>query len=276
MSDDLHKPLSILLAEDDAGNQKLIKTMLAGEKHSLDIVGNGQLVLDMMEQNDYDVILMDIQMPVMSGIEAAICLRENGVSIPIIAVSANTLEENIEQCLAVGMNCFLSKPVKKGELLGAIHDWCYTKRAAETPLDCFYGKSKTVESEFEIDARTLSFDDKAAFAIFGEDLDLLQEMLGEFLQDQPGKIAGLTEALASNDLERIQQCAHALKGSSGQVGAERLRKLCHAAEHYSRHQESDKLGGLIAAIGEEFQALQKALESHSWQAYRALCGSEPC
>jgi signal transduction histidine kinase len=117
-------PAYILLAEDNKINQKLVKTMLAKACHKVDIVENGRDAVEKVKQIPYDLVLMDIQMPEMDGIQAAQLIRQEGFShLPIIALTANAFEKDREKCLKNGMSHFMTKPLKQAELLGTISKW---------------------------------------------------------------------------------------------------------------------------------------------------------
>ena len=116
-------PLHILLAEDNPANQKLAAYILQDRGHTVEIAGNGEEAVWLFEQNTYDVVLMDVQMPGMDGLEAtaAIRKRENGgCRVPIIAMTAHAMKDDRDRCLAAGMDSYLSKPVKGRELLGLV------------------------------------------------------------------------------------------------------------------------------------------------------------
>jgi CheY-like chemotaxis protein len=110
------KPLSILVAEDNKVNQKLITRLLEKDGHKIQIANNGKEVLACYQKNSYDVILMDIQMPEMDGFETTINIRKKDKKIPIIALTAHAMKGDRERCLNVGMNGYVSKPIKTEEL----------------------------------------------------------------------------------------------------------------------------------------------------------------
>ena len=117
-------PAYILLAEDNKINQKLVKAMLAKACHKVDIVENGRDAVEKVKQISYDLVLMDVQMPEMDGIQAARLIRQEGFShLPIIALTANAFEKDKERCLKSGMSQFMTKPIKQAELLGTIAKW---------------------------------------------------------------------------------------------------------------------------------------------------------
>jgi signal transduction histidine kinase/AmiR/NasT family two-component response regulator len=117
-------PAYILLAEDNKINQKLVKAMLKKAYHKVDIVENGRDAVEKVKQIPYDLVLMDIRMPVMDGMQAAQLIRQEGFSdLPIIALTANAFEKDKQRCLKSGMSHFMTKPLKQAELLGTISKW---------------------------------------------------------------------------------------------------------------------------------------------------------
>jgi two-component system sensor histidine kinase/response regulator len=121
-------PAYILLAEDNKINQKLVKAMLAKACHKVDIVENGRDAVEKVKQIPYDLVLMDVQMPEMDGLQAAQLIRQEGFyHLPIIALTANAFEKDKEKCLKSGMSQFMTKPLKQAELLGTIAK-CLDKR----------------------------------------------------------------------------------------------------------------------------------------------------
>ncbi|NIM11458.1 MAG: response regulator [Candidatus Aminicenantes bacterium] len=127
-------PAYILLAEDNKINQKLVKVMLIKAGHKVDIVENGRDAVEKVKQTPYDLVLMDIQMPEMDGIQAAQLIRQEGFShLPIIALTANAFAKDKEKCLKGGMSHFITKPLKQDELLSTISYWL-DKREADIDL----------------------------------------------------------------------------------------------------------------------------------------------
>ncbi|MGP0076454.1 MAG: response regulator [Bryobacteraceae bacterium] len=115
-------PLSILLAEDNRVNQFLMVRLLEGRGHRVTVAGDGRVALDEVARYRFDVILMDVQMPEMDGLEATRTLRERGVQTPIIAMTAHAMQGDRDKCLSAGMNGYVSKPIQPDEVFGAIDD----------------------------------------------------------------------------------------------------------------------------------------------------------
>jgi CheY-like chemotaxis protein len=120
------RPISILLAEDNPTNQMVAKGLMRNLGYEIDVVDNGQKVLDVVDQKFYDLILMDVQMPVLDGLQTTQKLRMKVIAPKqpiIIAMTANASEEDKQVCLFSGMNDYLSKPVTRGEIIEKIENW---------------------------------------------------------------------------------------------------------------------------------------------------------
>ena len=130
------EPLRVLVAEDNAVNQKLVARLLEKRGHSVKVVANGREALESLEQGTYHLVLMDVQMPEMDGFEATGELRkrekETGLHTPIIALTAHAMKGDRERCLEAGMDGYLTKPIRAKELDDLLEDYT-TPRAAGTP-----------------------------------------------------------------------------------------------------------------------------------------------
>jgi signal transduction histidine kinase/DNA-binding response OmpR family regulator len=188
------RPLRILLAEDNAINQKVAIRLLSREGHTVVATENGREALAWLEQEEFDAVLLDIQMPQMDGFAttAAIRAREAGTGrhLPIIAMTAHALKGDRERCLAAGMDDYLAKPVRMDEVRKA--------------LDAALGAG----------ADAAAYDHAAALAKLDGDEAFLGELAEVFVQDCPGWLAGIETALAAGDVAEARQRAHTLKGAA--------------------------------------------------------------
>jgi CheY-like chemotaxis protein len=128
----LMKP-SVLLAEDNPTTQELLVILLENAGVNVHVVSNGRQAIDFLERERVDLVFMDCQMPEMDGLEATLQLRRNGLSAPIIALTAHAREEDESRCLVAGMNDFLSKPFRKAELEALLDKWLFSGIASDTP-----------------------------------------------------------------------------------------------------------------------------------------------
>jgi PAS domain S-box-containing protein len=191
------RSLRILVAEDNATNQALVVTLLEQVAHHVTTVGNGQEALDAVRRQAFDVILMDLQMPVMDGLEATAAIRAleaaSGRRTPIVAMTAHAMAADRERARAAGMDGYVAKPLRPAELLAAID-------AVAAPA--------SPQEHSGIDSASLLRD-------FGNNRTLLAEVVSVFLGDLPARLAALRSAAERRDAPAIAAAAHAIKGSAG-------------------------------------------------------------
>ena len=246
-------PLQILLAEDNRVNQLVATRMLARLGYRIDVAGNGLEVLEALERQRYDVVLMDVQMPEMDGVEATRRIHQT-YSVEnrpyIIALTANALQGDRERYLAAGMDDYTSKPIRINELTTALANVPTTANLLNNqPLDNgTMRKEEKIPSEPIID---LSIPEDQ----FGEDLEMMMEMLVPmFVEDSATQLAGLQSAVETGDAEQIRKTAHTIKGSSASLGAMQLAKVAGALESAGRT-------GDIAEAQKQYAQLQIAFQT---------------
>jgi CheY-like chemotaxis protein len=200
------RPLRVLIAEDNATNQKLVLALLKQRGHHGVAVGNGRLAVETTAAEAFDLVLMDVQMPEMGGLEAASAIRARerttGGHIPIIALTAHVMAGDREQCLAAGMDAFVPKPLTPEELFAAI------ERLSPPAAGAKASEPAASERERQVDEGTLQ-------ASVGGSPELLAEVVGVFLTDVPGMLERLRTAARAGDGPGLAAAAHALKGSVG-------------------------------------------------------------
>ncbi len=220
-----HHPLKIILVEDNMINKKVAERMLKRLGYSIDHAGNGQLGLDMVLENKYDVVLMDIQMPVMDGITATKKIRQMKKDCEqprIIAVTAHAREGDREKYISCGMDDYISKPIKMDTLVEAL----YASSAIPIIEDEFTSLKKQEVEEF---ANGINFE--ILNNLFGDDVEeFLSEMVPVFLEDSERILHQLKSAIPLGDSKTIKEASHALKGSSASLGMENLSNLCGQLE----------------------------------------------
>lgn len=249
----LHAPTQsyhCLVAEDNPVNQKLVLKMLAFAGHSAELASTGQEAVELAFRHSFDIILMDVQMPGMDGLEATASIRElergTDSHVPILAMTAHAMPGDRERCLRAGMDGYLSKPVRIGDLLRAV--------------DHFAGGA---ESAFEQDAlepqvrdtgskRMGELDYSAALARVGGDTELLQELAGMFMEEYPKLLDEIRRGLGDQNAAVASNAAHQLKGLLAQFGAETARQAAYAVEQPARQ-------GDLAATRQNLQLLEEAM-----------------
>jgi CheY-like chemotaxis protein/HPt (histidine-containing phosphotransfer) domain-containing protein len=226
-------PLRILLAEDNHVNQRVATRLLTKLGHDVQLAENGQLALDALERSEFDVVLMDVQMPVLDGLEAVAAIRRRetstGLHQVIIAMTAHTMSGDRERCLDAGMDHYISKPIDAAavcEALKRVTDQFRLPRAASTPEATETPSASTQPSAFDMDV---------ALAKFDGERDFMMEIAGIFLGGLSDQMTSLKVTLEQGDVSAAARVAHTIKGSVGNFAAERayaaalqLEKDCRA------------------------------------------------
>ncbi len=252
---DAQASLDILLVEDHPVNQKLAIALLSRWGHQVTVAGDGQLALDALAQRRFDLILMDMLMPVMDGLEATRRFRqiEHGPRTPIVAMTANAMQGDRDQCIAAGMDDYLSKPIEIAELQRILAQYlpdAITQPAPET------GPSMTPIAP--IPANPSSFD--YLQALMASDQEMVEIIEEVFLEQWPLDLKKMQQALAVGDLKSVMHVSHALKGTFAMFGARPAVDLAQAIEKQSNEQVADGLGGRLSALVVEVDQLLAAFK----------------
>ena len=226
--------LRILLAEDNPANQKLAAYILQDRGHTVEIAGDGRQALSMARQNRYDVILMDVQMPGIDGLEATKAIRERengGRRVPIIAMTAHAMKGDEERCLAAGMDGYLSKPIDGHEMIALVESLAVgsaTGEATPAVLPSVLGEPTGPKS-------ATVFDLELALKRCFNKRDLLRQMIGFFFKDADSLLPQMRIAFQKGDLREVGRLGHRLKGTIGHVGAEPAIEAARRVEHFLLH-----------------------------------------
>ena len=203
--------VSVLMCEDNEMNQNLMKAVFLTTNHQLDIASNGNEGLQLLKEKEYDVILMDIQMPELDGYETAKIIRnEYRMDIPIIAITAHSTVKERERCLALGMNDYISKPFKKEELLEKIDFLAFGKTDNK---DSFLVHETTTSLESNISLEYLK-------EMSANDDNFLKEMLRLFQKQSGENFELMNNHLSQSNFELAKKVAHKLKSSFSVIGAD--------------------------------------------------------
>lgn len=251
------KPLRILVAEDSPLNAQVALKQLEKLGYAADMVPDGDQVQGALEKADYSIILMDCQMPEMSGYEATRQIREReqeqadqghpGKRIYIIAMTANTKADIREECVRAGMDDYITKPVQLPELAAAVLRGL-ADRAATQALE------EVIDPVIIAGLRQLRMPNQP---------DPLIELIDLFFREAPEKLDAMADAVARNDassLSRFISAVTSLKGSAGSLGARNLAALCDEIEQAARNWSLDDALPLVERAGQEFARVRAALE----------------
>jgi len=265
-------PLRILLAEDNAVNQKLALRLLERLGYRADVAGNGLEVLEALWRQTYDVVLMDVQMPEMDGLEAtrAICREWPPWHRPcIIAMTANVMKEDREECLAAGMDDYMGKPIQVGELVEALSKCQPLGEPAELPSDSAPTTEPTPTDVRPFDGAHVRLPDDildpAAIENLQElavgDAAFLAELMDTFLADAPQLLADMRQAVERGDAARLRLAAHSLKSNSADFGAMTLSNLCRELEGLGRAGKLDGAAEKVTQAEAEYERVKAVLEA---------------
>ena len=203
--------LNVLLVEDHEVNQKLAVTLLTRWGHRVEVAANGQIALEILENKTFDIILMDMMMPVMDGLEATrrIRAKEKDSRTPIIAMTANAMESDRKRCLAAGMDEYLSKPIKSQELQQMLQHFSSPCGPHVLTPTAQRGVAVVAANEFDY-----------ARAITLVDQDVLHIIAQTFVARWPQELEKMRSSVAQPDMQALLHVAHALKGTLAMFGAQ--------------------------------------------------------
>ncbi len=232
-------PLRILLAEDNAVNQKVAVRILDKMGFRIDVVANGLEAFNAVKKIHYDVVLMDILMPEMDGYEATkkiINELQADKRPKIIAMTANAMQGDKEDCLAAGMDDYISKPIRIDELQFALTKWSGIIDQQRGELISKTKKEKTAAKIIDEEKITFLNDIQTE-----SDIDFLIELFGIYITELPKNIANIISAVENKDSKSLQFSAHKLKGSSVTLGVDFVSELCHDLETAAREGKFDEV-----------------------------------
>jgi signal transduction histidine kinase/DNA-binding response OmpR family regulator len=253
-------PLRILLAEDNAINQKVALGLLERLGYRADVVGDGRQALKRLDHAAYDVILMDVQMPEMDGLEAsrAICARWAASERPrIIAMTAEAMQGDRDKCLAAGMDDYIVKPVTLDRLAAALAK-CQPLAAATAPEAA---AAPPVEQQRIAAGIAL---DRDVLDQLREDLGgtaALREVIRSFLDQTPSVLSALRDAAARADVPSIRRAAHMIKGTSSILGARELSEQCAEIERVGQTGCIADAGSRVIAVETSYRTIEAALKT---------------
>ncbi|WP_418114146.1 response regulator [Vibrio scophthalmi] len=220
----------ILLVEDNAINQEIATELLQMVGMDVTTANNGQEAVDLVGSQDFDLVLMDIQMPVMDGYQATQAIRNTGQydDLPIIAMTANAMSGDKEKCLAAGMNDHLPKPINPNQVFQALVDWI--EPTGESVSVMIEDEVLTIEIE--------DFDTEGAIARMGGNLKAYKKTLANVMHSEADVVTRVNEAIAQQDINTAVIAVHSLKGIAGNIGANYLRAPAEKLEHALAEQQT--------------------------------------
>jgi PAS domain S-box-containing protein len=257
----------VLLVEDNEINQEVAIGLLEDAELFVDLAENGADAVRMVRENDYDIVLMDMQMPVMDGIEATQVIRSDAgfQDLPIVAMTANAMAADREKCLKAGMNDHLGKPIDPEQLFGALSHWIKRPDGEKVLTeDQTLTKTPTATHEAVVDDAPLEIegvDTKSALKRIGGNRKRYETLLRQFAQQQANVVEAIRDALSSEDRATAERTAHSLKGAAGTLGAMAVSEAAAKVEAAIRTGQSFDLAltSLSGDLARAVEAIQAAL-----------------
>ncbi|UWQ53436.1 response regulator [Leisingera caerulea] len=258
------KPLKILLAEDGVVNQKVAIDLLTRRGHSVDLAENGREAVEATARNNYDLVLMDMHMPVMDGVAAAEAIRarepDGGRRLPIIACTASVTPADRERCAKAGMDDFVGKPFRAGALLRAVEQ--AAPGAAPREPEPAHGLTEAAPVDADAPSGAASpevVDWQDALTKLGDE-GLLREMADLFLSQAPELAAGIETARRDQDAEELRRAAHTLKGSAAVVSASAVAEAARRLEDLGRDGRFEEVPEAQRDLAAELKRCEAALQ----------------
>lgn len=236
------QPLRILLAEDNLVNQQVALRMLQRLGHSVAVAANGKEALELLKQERFDIVLMDVQMPELDGISATRQIRQReqgtGQQLPIIALTAHAMTGDRERFLSAGMSDYLAKPIRPEELTQMIEKWRPRRDSPPSALPVY--------------------DRQDFLTRLAGDEALAAELIATFLNDAARRSAEIAQAAAANDWEQLRRAAHTVKGAAASVAARRIAAVAAELEQ-AAGQQPGAVAGLITRLQQALAEFSSAV-----------------
>jgi CheY-like chemotaxis protein len=254
------RPLRILLAEDSLANQKLAVGLLTKHGHTVVVANHGKQAVAAWDREGFDLILMDVQMPEMDGIEATAVIRtkerQTGRHVPIVAMTAHAMTGDREHCLAAGMDGYIAKPIRASELFDVLERLAGPARESDADPRERAGGEPSNGGHGAIDW-------SAALAAVGDDPALLEDIVQAFLEECPTLMERVRASVESGDGPLLQTAAHTLKGSLRLFGAERAADEAERLEMLGKSGLLEEAPALASSLQAEVQGLLRELRASS-------------
>jgi len=245
------RPLRILLAEDNVVNQKMAIIMLQQMGHTVMTADNGREALTAVQETPFDLVLMDVQMPEMDGLEATRSIRAFetplGRHTPILAMTAHALKGDRERCLEAGMDGYVSKPIHTSHLIAEMMR--VLPDLTQVPA--------TPASAPRADAEV--FDARELLNRVGGNRTIRDEIIDLFIGDYPERLAEIRQAMTAHDLTAVQRAAHTVKGSTASIGARTAQQAAYTVEMAAKAGDSAGVPAAVDLLEQELQRLAQAL-----------------
>jgi len=239
--------LQVLVAEDNTINETVIVRVLEKMGHAPTVAHTGREALALATNGKFDLVFMDVQMPEMDGFAATAAIRksekQSGTRVPIFAMTAHAMTGDREQCLAAGMDGYMTKPVRFSEIQRTLEAVAADRRTTAAPPP----------------AIPSLWDKAAALDRLDGDEELLQDICRIFLEESPKQMGQLQQAVAQEDAEGVLRAAHRIKGESGILGATNVSQIAKQLETMGRDRELSRAATAFGQLQKEMTSLSSAV-----------------
>ena len=254
----------VLLVEDNELNREVALGLLSDANLAIDVAENGQVAVQMTATGKYDAVLMDMQMPVMDGIAATRAIRSNPQlrTLPIIAMTANVMAHDIEQCTEAGMNDHVAKPIDPDALFAALLQWIKPRNsesssnASAPPVSVLAASSTASDSDELV---ITGIDTKSALRRTGGNRRRYESLLRKFAEPSAGAVEDIRAALAAGDTSTAARAAHSMKGAAANLGAAGLAEVAAKAE--TAVTTGQGIEAALGALAISFESVAGAINS---------------
>ena len=255
--------LRILLAEDNEINQRVALTILKKWGHRVDTVRNGNAAIDAIRQHSYDLVLMDIQMPEMDGMEATQAIRQldgDAASVPILAMTANAMQGDRERFLAAGMDDYIAKPIDRDTLFEVLQRYASPSPAPAVP------KHDDAKLKPE-DVTPLIGHEVLTYLLNELSRDTVVELIDEYMLHSSDLLSQALTATEEEDIETVEYAIHTLKGMSGALGALRLAQACQDILDSCQNQQAEEIDCQLHGLSSDAEETKQALQE--WRSHQS-------
>jgi len=270
------RQLRILLAEDGQINQQVAVGLLEMRGHQVEVAGDGKQAVSAWENNSFDLILMDVQMPEMDGFEATKAIREKEneteTYIPIIAMTANAMKGDRERCLEAGMDGYIPKPIERDKLYEAIDEFSSKEEAVTTERNAQPDPVEDTEvaetnpsstTEPEPDAGDDVFSFEVAEKRIPGGIKAVKQMVPMLISECAKQLDQIRAGLDEEDAKKVQRGAHTIKGSTDVFGAKRVVQVAKQLEEIGSNGDLTSAPPVLENLESEFAALREAIKTQT-------------
>ncbi|MFH1981775.1 MAG: response regulator [Pseudomonadota bacterium] len=251
--------ITVLLVEDNPINQRVAVEVLTQTGAIVDTVGNGLLAVSAVKEKRYDIVLMDIQMPEMDGLEATRHIRRirGSKALPIVAMTARTMEGDRDACIAAGMNDYIPKPIDRAELFRAIRTHVAVPRLTAPPTGRITDDPASVPA---LPEQMPGLNIREGIQRLGGDWLFYRDILQEYCTHYRDAAVSISAQISNGETDAARHSVHALKGAAGNIGATRLFEIAQAVEAALRNGEAPTIKTLIPTLDEALKELFQTVE----------------